>query len=66
MNYGRKGVRNRQKELNAHPGRWGKKITLFVLELFLAAVVSVGVIGAAAGIGILRLQQNTCLHVPDP
>ena len=49
MNYGRKGVRNRQKELNAHPGRWGKKITLFVLELFLAAVVSVGVIGAAVG-----------------
>lgn len=54
MNYGRKGVRNRQKELNAHPGRWGKKITLFVLELFLAAVVSVGVIGAAAGIGIFN------------
>ena len=54
MNYGRKGVRNRQKDLNAHPGRWGKKITLFVLELFLAAVVSVGVIGAAAGIGIFN------------
>ena len=52
MNYGKKGVRSRQKQLNAHPGRWGKKITLFVLELFLVAIVSVGVIGAAAGFGI--------------
>lgn len=54
MNYGRKGVRSRQKQLNAHPGRWGKKIALFVLELFLAAIVSVGVIGAAAGIGVFN------------
>lgn len=51
MNYGKKGVRSRQKELNSHPGRWGKKISLFMLELFLGAVVSVGIIGAAAGIG---------------
>ncbi len=54
MNYGKKGVRRRQKELNAHHGRWGKKITLFVLELFLAAIVSVGVIGAAAGFGAFK------------
>ncbi|MBD5552426.1 MAG: PBP1A family penicillin-binding protein [Lachnospiraceae bacterium] len=54
MNYGRKGVRNRQKQLNAHPGRWGKKITLFVFELFLAAAVSVGIIAAAAGFGIFN------------
>ena len=52
MNYGKKGVRSRQKQLNAHPGRWGKKITLFILELFLVAIVSVGVIGAAAGFGV--------------
>ena len=54
MNYGRKGVRIRQRELNAHPGRWGKKITLFALELILAVCVSAGIIGAAAGIGIFN------------
>ena len=54
MNYGKKGVHKRQKELNAPHGRWGKKITLFVLELMLAAVVSVGVVGAAAGFGIFK------------
>ncbi len=54
MNYGKKGVRSRQKELNAHHGRWGKKITLFVLELVLAAAVSVGVICAAAGFGVFK------------
>ena len=54
MNYGKQGVRRRQKELNAHHGRWGKKITLFVLELLLAAFISIGVIGAAAGIGAFK------------
>lgn len=54
MNYGKTGVRNRQKELNAHPGRWGKKFILFVFELFLAAVVSGGIIGAATGFGIFK------------
>lgn len=51
MNYGKKGVRSRQKELSSHPGRWGRKITLFALELFLTVIVSAGIICAAAGIG---------------
>lgn len=51
MNYGRKGVRRRQKELNSLPGRWSRKITLFVLELFLVIIASAGIIGAAAGLG---------------
>lgn len=51
MNYGRKGVHSRQKELNSLPGRWGRKITLFTLELFLAVLFSAGIIGAAAGFG---------------
>ena len=54
MNYGKKGVRSRQKELNSLPGRWGRKITLFALELFLAVLVSVGIIGAAAGFGTFK------------
>lgn len=54
MNYGKKGVRRRQKELNAHHGRWGKKIILFALELFLAAFISAGIIGAATGFGAFK------------
>jgi len=51
MNYGKKGIRSRQKQLNATGSRWSKKILLFILELILAAAVSVVVICAAAGIG---------------
>ena len=54
MNYGRKGVRTRQKQLNSTSVRWGHKFWIFGLELVLVAIVSVGVIGAAAGIGCFK------------
>ncbi len=54
MNYGKKGVRSRQKQLNAHGVGWGKKIYLFAMELILAAIIAVGIIGAAAGIGVFK------------
>lgn len=54
MNYGKKGIHNRQKELNSPTGRWSRKVLLFLLELALAAVISVCVVGAAAGIGAFR------------
>ena len=62
MNYGRKGIRSRQRELNAHPGRWGRKITLFALELILALMASAGIIAAAAGIGTFN---GIIATVPD-
>lgn len=54
MNYGKKGVRSRQKELQSQNVRWGKKLSLFLFELILIALISAGVIGAAAGIGVFR------------
>jgi penicillin-binding protein 1A len=54
MNYGRKGIRKRQKELNAHGVRWGKKLALYGFELILIALISVIVIGVSAGIGVFK------------
>jgi len=54
MNYGKKGVRNRQKQLNANGVRWGRKISIFVLEILLLLIVSVGVIGIVAGVGVFK------------
>ncbi|MBE5851907.1 MAG: glycosyl transferase [Lachnospiraceae bacterium] len=54
MNYGKKGVRNRQKQLNANGVRWGRKISIFVLEILLLLIVSAGVIGIVAGIGVFK------------
>ncbi len=54
MNFSRKGIRRRQRQLNATGIRWSNKFTLFAFELLLVALISLAVIGAAAGIGVFR------------
>lgn len=54
MNYSRKGVRAKKKALNAKSQKIGRKITLLALKLFLVSIVGLGVIGAAAGIGMFK------------
>lgn len=54
MNYSRKGVRAKKKALNAKSQKIGRKVTLLVLKLFLISIVGIGVIGAAAGIGMYK------------
>lgn len=51
MNYGKKGVRNKQRALNSKSTKWGRKIALTCLKLVLVAIVGVGICGVAAGIG---------------
>lgn len=62
MNYGKNGIRSRQRELNAHPGRWSRKILLFLMELILALIASAGIVAAAAGIGTFN---GIIATVPD-
>ena len=54
MNYGKKGVRESQKALNSKSAKWGRKLALTLLKVFLIACVSLGIIGAATAIGAFK------------
>ncbi|MDD3369363.1 MAG: transglycosylase domain-containing protein [Lachnospiraceae bacterium] len=54
MNYGKKGVRKRQKSLNSQSVKVSKKIALTLLNLVLIGVVALVIIGTSAGIGIFK------------
>lgn len=54
MNYGKKGVRAKQKALNSKSMKWGRKITLTCFKVILIAIVGIGICGVAAGIGVFH------------
>lgn len=54
MNYGKKGVRAKQKALNSKSVKWRRKITLTCFKVIIIAIVSIGVFGVSAGIGLFR------------
>ncbi len=54
MNYGKKGVRAKQRALNAKSAKWGRKLVLTCVKLMILAVVGLGICGTAAGIGAFR------------
>lgn len=54
MNYGRKGVRDKQKALHSKTVKFEKKIAFTVFMAFLIGIISLGIIGAAAGIGVFN------------
>lgn len=60
MNYGKKGVRAKQKALNSKSAKWGRKIALTFVRVILIAIIGVGICGVAAGIGAFRgILANT-------
>lgn len=54
MNYGKKGVRAKQKALNSKSMKWGRKIALTLVRVFLIAIVGIGICGVSAGIGMFK------------
>ncbi len=54
LNYGKRGVREKQKELNARGVKWTRKFEVSALQLFLIAILSVMVIGVCTGVGVFR------------
>lgn len=54
MNYGKKGVRSKQKALNSKSVKWGKKFILTFVKVFLIAIIGTGIVGASAGIGMFK------------
>lgn len=54
MNYGRKGIRKQMRTLNSGSGKWGRKLSLTVLNILLLLVLAITIIGASAGIGVFK------------
>lgn len=54
MNYGKKGVRKKQKALHAKAPKWGKKFFLTFMKAVLIFFLAVGIIGVCAGIGAFK------------
>ena len=64
MNYGKKGVRAKQKALNAKASKWGRKLILTLLKVVLIAVIGVGICGVAGGIGAFKGIPGMLLQEP--
>ncbi len=54
MNYGKKGVRVKQRTLNSKSVKWRKRITLFSVKVLLLLLVALGITGAATAIGMFK------------
>ena len=54
MNYGKKGVRAKQQELNSKVIKWERKLLLGVVELMLIALIGLGICGVSAGLGAFK------------
>ncbi len=67
MNYGRRGVRAKQKALNSNVIKWERKLILSLFELILIAMIGLGICGAAAGIGAFKgiLSSTPKVHFND-
>lgn len=54
MNYGKKGIRRKQRALHSTSVKWGRKFSLIITKLMLAGLLGVAVIGASAGLGVFK------------
>lgn len=54
MNYGKKGVRAKQRALNSKSAKWGRKIILTCVKVVIIAFLAIGICGVSAGIGAFR------------
>lgn len=65
MNYGKRGVREKQQSLNSKSTKWGRKIALYCVKICLIGIFAVGIIGLCAGIGMYRAILDNAPN-PDP
>lgn len=54
MNYGKKGVRDKQKTLHSKSAKWGRKFALTCFNVALIALIVAAVLIASVGIGVFR------------
>ncbi len=65
MNYGRAGIRQRQKALNSATTRMGKSIGVIIFQVVVFCAVAIGVIGLCGGIGLFMGVIETAPDVTD-
>ena len=51
MNYGKKGVRAKQRALNSKAIKWERKFLLGIVKLAIAAMIGLCVCGVSVGLG---------------
>ncbi len=54
MNYSKRGVRKKQKALNAKGSKWGRKLGFTFVQVFLLFMISAAILGVSAGIGVFK------------
>ena len=54
MNYGRKGIREKQQALNARGPKWARKFLLIIAEAVCIACIALVIFGSAMGIGVFK------------
>ena len=54
MNYSKQGIIKRKKEIRSFSAKLGKKIVLYLLMILLIAFITTGIMGACAGVGVLK------------
>ena len=54
MNYGKKGVRDKQKTLHSKSAKWGRKFALTFFNVILIVIIAAGILGISAGFGVFR------------
>ena len=54
MNYSKRGVKVKQRNMHATGNKWGRKLILAVLNLALIGVISIGIITASASFGVFQ------------
>ena len=60
MNYGKRGIKNKNKEINAYGSKISRKISQLILKLLIGAVAFLIVCGVAGGIGLFKsILANT-------
>lgn len=60
MNYGKRGVRAKQRALNSKSTKWGRKLILTTFELILITVIGISICAASLGLGAFKgILANT-------
>ena len=67
MNYGKRGVRAKQRALNSKSKKLGRKFAITAVKLTLATIIGVTICGISAGIGIFKgiLSSTPEVRVED-
>lgn len=67
MNYGKQGVRQKQRALNSKSVKWGRKLALTCLKVIFIAIVGIGICGVSAGLGAFKgiLSSTPSIRLDD-